>query len=360
MNFRRLAISLSSVIVTLFFLAPAALADNWEAVKLRGGVFALVDGDWQQLERGSVVSDSRIVRTAQRSRVQFQRGNETIDLGPDTQVRIFDRSGEKFTIVQQHFGQVEIEADKREVQHFAVQTQFLAAVVKGTRFSVTADARGANVDVSRGQVQVRDVARKLLVEVTPGQSASVSSTETLAVQGNGVIQPIVAYSGDALAEAVAIEGPIDLPGNSGNAGGASSNASATGQAASAAKSANGNGSSNSNAGGNGKSNAGGNSGSSNSGGNGNGNSGNSNAGGNGNSVGLSVNVGSGNGNSGSDNAGGNGNGNSGSNSAGGNGNGNASTDVSLNVTAPSGVGANVTVSAGSGGVGLGLGLGLGG
>lgn len=205
---------LGTVIRTLLFgfalvfgMNTAAFADDWQAIKLRGAVFAFVEQSWVQLARGDVVPDERIIRTAPNGRVQFKRGNETIDLGPDTQIRIFDRTGQKFTIVQQHFGDVAVEAERREVQHFAVQTRYLAAVVKGTRFSVFADEAGASVDVSRGQVEVRDVGRKLMTEVNRGQSASVGNAEVLSVSGSGPRAPIVSYTGNAVAadvEAVAV------------------------------------------------------------------------------------------------------------------------------------------------------------
>ena len=206
----RISIVLRTLLLGLalvFGMSSPVLADSWEAIKLRGAVFAFVGESWVQLARGDVVPDDRIIRTAPNGRVQFKRGKETIDLGPDTQIRIFDREGQKFTIVQQHFGDVAIEAERREVQHFAVQTRYLAAVVKGTRFSVSADASSASVDVARGQVEVRDVERKVMVEVTRGQSASVGSAEVLNVSGGGRRAPIVSYTGNAVAadvEAVAV------------------------------------------------------------------------------------------------------------------------------------------------------------
>ena len=366
------AVALGFVLV--FGLMSAALADDWQAFKLRGGVFAFVDDAWMQMGRGDVVPDDRIIRTAPNGRVQFRRGAETIDLGPNTQIRIFDRQGETFTVVQQHFGDVAVEAERRNVQHFAVQTRYLAAVVKGTRFSVRVDDDGAQVDVARGQVQVRDVSRKLMVDVTPGQSASVSRSTQLSVNGPGALPPVVTYDGAALAEEVVVTG-VQTPasgngapsaaasasananasgasagGKSGsaNAGGTSSNANAGenasnsnagGNAAGSNAGGNSNGagnSENSNAGGNAQnSNAGGNGKGNTSNGNGQGNSGannaggnsaNSNAGGNSNGAGNSGNTNAGGnasnsnagGNSSSSNAGGNGNGNSSSSNAGGN------------------------------------------
>ena len=69
----------------------------------------------------------------------FTRRLETLDLGPDTQVQIHDRgtAAKPNTVVQQHFGTVSVEAQVENVQHVAVETPYLAAVVKGTRFTVT-------------------------------------------------------------------------------------------------------------------------------------------------------------------------------------------------------------------------------
>jgi hypothetical protein len=180
----------------------AVYADDWQAIKLRGSVFAYFEDSWVQIGRGDVVPDDRIIRTASNGRVQFQRSGETIELGPDTQIRIFDQKGKRYTIVQEHFGEVAIEAAHRDVQHFAVQTQYLAAVVKGTRFTVRADKDKSTVSVSRGLVEVRDTARRLLTAVKPGQSAEVGLETVLSVRGSGTLQPVVSYTGQALAETV--------------------------------------------------------------------------------------------------------------------------------------------------------------
>ncbi len=331
------------LMMSIGFCFPA-FADDWQAIKLRGAVFTLVDNAWVQLVRGDVVTDERIIRTAPNGRVQFRRDKETIDLGPDTQIRIFDRDGQQFTVVQEHFGEVAVEVERREVQHFVVQTRYLAAVVKGTRFTVKADENQTSVKVNRGQVEVRDVAHGLMVDVTPGQSASVGSTEVLSVSGSGTYAPIVKFSGKPLAANVtAFEtaGPGEVNGNVGdnssgnNAGGNSNGAGNSANSNAGGKSPGNNaGGSSNGAGKSASSNAGGNSSGSNAGGNSNGagqsansnaggNSSGNNAGGNSNGAGNSANSNAG-GNSSGNNAGGNSNGagNSANSNAGGNSSGN--------------------------------------
>ena len=129
-----------------------SIADDWTAVRLRGGVFALENGAWVQLERGSVISDDRVIKSAPGGRITLVRDAETIELGPDTTAQISDRAG--FTTVYNHEGTVGIDAQARNVQHFAVQTPFLAAVVKGTAFTVQSGSQNATVTVTRGTVEI--------------------------------------------------------------------------------------------------------------------------------------------------------------------------------------------------------------
>jgi hypothetical protein len=161
-------------IAILALSSVAALADDWVAVRLRGAVLQLVDGAWVKLNRGDVVPDSRVIRTLRSGNVEFQRGEERVTLGADTQIQIYDKARAKpFTTVKQYFGTVTVEAEVRDVQHFAVQTNYLAAVVKGTKFTVTAGDDGASVDVKRGAVFVQDSSTKNNVTVTAGETASV-------------------------------------------------------------------------------------------------------------------------------------------------------------------------------------------
>jgi len=177
-------------------LGSAALADDWVAVKLRGQVLQLVEGDWAKLQRGDVVPDDRVIRTLGNGRVDLQRDAEVISLGGNTQIQIRDKAGKRFTTVQQHFGTVEIEAEVRNVQHFAVETPFLAAVVKGTHFIVKTSKTGSSVKVTRGRVEVSDNESGAHVLVPAGQQATVSATGEISVSGRGASStPVVSANG---------------------------------------------------------------------------------------------------------------------------------------------------------------------
>lgn len=199
----------------LMMSASAAIADDWTAVQLRGQVLQLVGKIWQPLARGGAVADGHLVQTMGTGHVVFVRGAEKLDLGPNTKIQIFDKGGAKpFTTVQQYSGTVSVEAEVENVQHFAVQTQFLAAVVKGTRFTVTTGASGASVSVQRGHVEVEDKHNNSKVTIAVNQSATIDKVQTageIVIAGPGKLPPVLDKHGKPLPPASGPKGPKDGP-----------------------------------------------------------------------------------------------------------------------------------------------------
>jgi hypothetical protein len=168
----------------LAITAGTAFADDWTVTRLRGTVEQMIDGQWQPLERGSVVPDTRKIFTRSNGHATLVRGNEAIELGPNTQIEIHDQGGRKpFTTILQYAGVLTVEAEVRNVQHFAVRTAYLAAVVKGTRFTVTARSNGGSVEVERGQVSVENEQNDEAVLIVAGQKAKVAKGGGLTVSG---------------------------------------------------------------------------------------------------------------------------------------------------------------------------------
>lgn len=198
----------------LLLIPSTALGDDWVAQQLRGRVLQLVAGQWQPLNRGDVVSDTRPIQTLATGHVTLTRGAETLELGPKTQIRIFDKAGKKpFTTVKEDFGSVSVEAEVRNVQHFAVDTPFLAAVVKGTRFTVTSGKSGASVRVRRGHVAVEDKQNGNQVLLSVGQSATVGAGGQMAVGGSGKLPVVTSKSGE----------PVDQQASGGSTAGGGQN-----------------------------------------------------------------------------------------------------------------------------------------
>jgi hypothetical protein len=169
--------------------AVPSMADDWTVIRLRGTVLELVEGAWEPLQRGDVVADDRLVRSL-KGRATFQRDQEIIELSPGSVIQIMDKEGQSYTTVVNHVGTVGIDAEARNVEHFSVVTPFMAAIVKGTAFSVTTSAKSSSLEVTRGEVRMRDTAfgRELTVEA--GQTASTGDVPAK-VQAIGVQAPSV-------------------------------------------------------------------------------------------------------------------------------------------------------------------------
>lgn len=79
---------------------------------------------------------------------------------------------------------------KKNVRHFSVETPYLAAVVKGTQFTVAVQDDGTDVSVHQGVVEVTDKASGQVAQVRSNQKASVSRSAAAGIQitGSGVIE----------------------------------------------------------------------------------------------------------------------------------------------------------------------------
>ena len=171
--------------VILIMLVSPSWAQDWVVTRVRGTAEQQADGRWIELVRGAVVQDQQSVRTGPDGRVGLARGAETIELDPGTSILLNEGAGKLTSSIRQISGVVTVDVERRNVQHFSVQTPFLAAVVKGTRFKVSVTDTAALVDVERGTVQVQDTGNDLVVDITHGQEAAVSRSEPLTVTGPG-------------------------------------------------------------------------------------------------------------------------------------------------------------------------------
>lgn len=157
--------------------ASAASAGDdgvWSVSKSSGEVWLATDGAQQvSLSQDGALKPGDTIRTGRNGRVLLVRGEETILISPNSVVGLptEKKEGLSTTIVQQA-GSILLEVEKRNVKHFEVETPYLAAVVKGTQFSVTVGAGSTKVGVLRGQVEVSDFKTGQIAQVMPGQAAT--------------------------------------------------------------------------------------------------------------------------------------------------------------------------------------------
>ncbi|CUT14423.1 FIG00440450 hypothetical protein [Bradyrhizobium sp.] len=174
----------------------ASAADDgvWSVGKATGEVWVATTGAQQvSLSQQEVLKPGDTIRTGRNGRVLLVRGEETILISPNSVVGLPTESKEGLstTIIQQA-GSILLEVEKRNVKHFEVETPYLAAVVKGTQFSVTVNAGSTKVGVLRGQVEVSDFKTGQIAQVLPGQAATVfeHGKSGLSLSGSGTFNPI--------------------------------------------------------------------------------------------------------------------------------------------------------------------------
>ena len=170
---------------TIGLLCLAGLAGSahaatieWTISKSSPGVTVSRAGTTKPASRGGRVHVGDIVATGPSARAVLVRGEQYAVLAPNSRIQIADPTPSQglMQIVEQ-IGNVVFSIKKGGVPHFGVTTPYLAAVVKGTTFSVTVDAESATVQVLEGSVEVatRDGgARELIL---PGSVATVGAAD---------------------------------------------------------------------------------------------------------------------------------------------------------------------------------------
>lgn len=177
-------------------LAAYANAEDvaWRVAKSSGEAsVTTAAGQPAALTEGAVVNPGDNVRTGQTGRVLIKRGEETILISPNSAIGIpANRKSGMATTITQQAGSILLEVEKRNVQHFSVETPYLAAVVKGTQFRVTVNSSESRVDVLRGQVEVQDFKSGQYAMVMPSQAATVSAQGSagLLLSGSGALSPV--------------------------------------------------------------------------------------------------------------------------------------------------------------------------
>ena len=180
---RRLArISLTSAVLT-GMCAGGALANGdkiWTVVKSSGPAeVQRGGGNWTALKPGARVAPGNQIRTGQNGSVQLRQNGDLMSVAPDSRAQIAaKKAGSKTADVKQSLGTLLFKIVKRPegARKFRVSTPYLAAVIKGTTFSVTVNATGAVLHVAKGLVQVQSRLSRGVALVRPGQTAAVSST----------------------------------------------------------------------------------------------------------------------------------------------------------------------------------------
>jgi hypothetical protein len=167
---------ISAVICALAFCvcAEASAAQPEWRVTTREGVVRVTapGGAPHDATQGESLDAGAVVTTGAESRAILQNGAQTITMAANSRMRIAEDSTDAMTRILQDMGAILFQVDKRGAPHFRVETPLLAAVVKGTTFTVTAGGDGV-VHVAEGLVEVRAANGGAAVDVPGGKTVRI-------------------------------------------------------------------------------------------------------------------------------------------------------------------------------------------
>jgi hypothetical protein len=171
-------------LLSALMLATGVAAADWSVARTAGEVW-IVSGGIQRaaLSSGTELTAGGALATGRSGRVLLVNGGDTITVGPNSMIVIPAAGGNGYTAVLQQAGVVEFDVEKQSRPHFAVETPYLAAIVKGTHFVVAVGDTGGSVEVQRGIVEVTDLRTGRRTDVVAGQRAVVGQSSGLSVNG---------------------------------------------------------------------------------------------------------------------------------------------------------------------------------
>jgi FecR protein len=138
------------------------------------------------LRKGLVLNRGDTVRTGANGKVLLVRNAESVFVGPYSIATIASSpaAGMHTTVLLQK-GQVDLAVRTKARPHFSIETPYLVAVVKGTKFKVTTSASRSEVAVSEGRVRVKARRTGKFVDIEAGQKAMVDRSGALTLSGKG-------------------------------------------------------------------------------------------------------------------------------------------------------------------------------
>lgn len=165
---------------------------GWLVQKTSGSAVYRPGGTAQlALKRGLVLHRGATLRTGDNGKVLLVQGEESVFIGPYTIAAIASHPtrGMQTTVLLQS-GQANFAVRKKSRAHFSVETPYLVAVVKGTKFKVAVARTSAEVSVQEGRVEVKALKSGQYVDVIAGQKAVVDAAGNLKLTGKGKLAAI--------------------------------------------------------------------------------------------------------------------------------------------------------------------------
>lgn len=187
LTIKSIALALVPVIfigLASFRAANAADDSDWTVSEITGQVMVKQgDGSSATVAHGDHLSTGNTVLTPENGHAVLTRGQTSMTISPSSEITLAaEGDGSSLTKVFQRLGNVLYKVEKQSDEHFEVNTPFLAAVVKGTSFSIGVNDGSAVTHVVEGAVEVTSLASRQTEMVRPGQTVTVSNANGLQLE----------------------------------------------------------------------------------------------------------------------------------------------------------------------------------
>ena len=184
-------VGLMGLLVVLSGSLPASIASAeeaaaWTLQQTSGQVHVARSGFTPvSLTVGDHLKAGDWIETGPSGRAVLSRGEESIVVAPNSRIGLPAEAAPGLdTRILQSLGTILLNVKKRARQHFEVKTPYLAAVVKGTSFTVSVqDGRGV-VHVVEGLVEVTAAATNESLLIRPGQTVIVADGQGPRIEGD--------------------------------------------------------------------------------------------------------------------------------------------------------------------------------
>ncbi|MFM9863930.1 MAG: FecR domain-containing protein [Micropepsaceae bacterium] len=164
----------AAVAIAAAFPTNAQADEGWRVIDTAGVVRVGGPGFMPvALSREQQLPADAWIETAS-GRAVLVRGHETVIVEPNSRVQLPGLAVNGNTQVLQTIGSAIYKIGKQKKPHFQVDTPYMAAVVKGTAFTVTVSEDEASVAVTEGLVEVSTPDQLDVEFVRPGFTALVS------------------------------------------------------------------------------------------------------------------------------------------------------------------------------------------
>ncbi|HEX8414831.1 MAG TPA: FecR family protein, partial [Sphingomicrobium sp.] len=167
-----------AIATTLLATASPVLAGTgpWTVSEAAGKVTVTDVSGTKPVARGMVIPAGATLTTGPGGRAVMVRGPEFVTVSANSRLRVAEAAQQTGLVqILQDWGNAMFRIDKQKNPHFAVKTPYLAAVVKGTTFSITVSREGASMQVVEGAVEVSTGDGGARDLIRPGSVAMVAA-----------------------------------------------------------------------------------------------------------------------------------------------------------------------------------------